>query len=351
MFTVTRLSGKNALWLYKFDFTLIADKGFLAIMMGAGGVVTNARGGQLGIVLNVREIARTANGDILSEYEAVEVGSSGQNGGSGAYGGINAGHTRPVHASTLTAAQAREGGISNAEYQKAREAANHNGAGGTNDAAKTLSEMSDGERAEVARLQARDSAVKQEEKGHAAAAGQYASAPQYQYTIGPDGKAYAIGGHVDVSINSQGGSAGNNRSALAALQNAALSPNAPSGADMAAFRQATMALGASAQQQTESGSSTSNTADAVPGEISPTGETSDAVASTAESSGGTNAIYDANDALNANRRQQALDAYDQAAGSPDRAREASENESLFAAIATTNANSRYERGSFFNSSA
>jgi hypothetical protein len=95
------------------------------------------------------------------------------------------------------------------------------------------------EKGVVSQLQARDSAVRQEEEAHAAAAGPYGSAPQYTYQIGPDGNAYAIGGHVDVSVSSSGSKADQDR-ALATLQNAALAPNAPSGADMAAFRQASI---------------------------------------------------------------------------------------------------------------
>ncbi|WP_085582399.1 putative metalloprotease CJM1_0395 family protein [Thalassospira mesophila] len=221
-------------------------------MTGPGGVITNAAKGSLGIVLNAREIARTANGDILTEFEATEIQPRGGNGsGTGAYGGIEGKRTRLVDASNLTAAQARDGGISTAQYQEARDAATQNSAGGVNDSAKSPAEMNDAERAEVSRLQARDSAVKQEEKGHAAAAGQYASAPQYQYAIGPDGKAYAVGGHVDVAISTHGGSASDTKQALSALQSAALSPNAPSGADMAAFRQASMLMGIANQKHTQ----------------------------------------------------------------------------------------------------
>ncbi|WP_073955965.1 putative metalloprotease CJM1_0395 family protein [Thalassospira sp. TSL5-1] len=302
-----------------------------------GGVITNARSGHLGIVLNVREVARTANGDVLTEFEATEIASPGKTAtDGGAYSGIHAEQTRPVHASTLTAAQAREGGISNAEYQKARDAANHNGAGGTNDPAKSLSEMSDAERAEVARLQARDSAVKQEEKGHAAAAGQYASAPQYQYTIGPDGKAYAIGGHVDVSIP-QGGSADNNRSALAALQNAALSPNAPSGADMAAFRQATMLLGA--------------TASAPSTDTSKPGSKNDAVKQNGEIQAGDRSGQVPSPDKNAIKWQEALNAYNQTGTSSDRSGDISESDSPFSSLTASSPKSHNDRGSIFNQNA
>jgi hypothetical protein len=302
-------------------------------MIGPGGVVTNAAKGSLGVILNVREIARTANGDILTEYEAAEI--SPQN-GTGAYSGIEGKRTRLVDASTLTAAQARDGGVSSAQYKEALEAANKNGAGGANDSAKTPAQMSDGERAELSRLQARDSAVKQEEKGHAAAAGQYASAPQYQYAIGPDGKAYAIGGHVDVSISSQGGTGKDNKAALAALQNAALSPNAPSGADMAAFRQATMLLG----MQNQKNDATSN--------VTALNDSASNVTQTDTSLAQILIDTTIQDPASAQaRRDTALSAYD----ATNRQFEENENESAFALSADGSAEKRHQRGSIFNSNA
>lgn len=212
-------------------------------MITTGQTITNPAGGGLGIVLNVRQIAQTADGSVLAEYEAIEVKSGEKSGLSqGPYGiGGEAGtglRTRIVDPRTLTEAQAVANGASRSEYREALEASD-NKANSNNSGAKTSGELSATEKADISRLQARDSAVKQEEKAHAAAAGPYGSAPQYEYQIGPDGKAYAIGGHVDVGV-SLSGSAEDKERALATLQNAALAPNAPSGADMAAFRQASL---------------------------------------------------------------------------------------------------------------
>jgi hypothetical protein len=285
-------------------------------MIGPGGVVTNAAKGSLGVILNVREIARTANGDILTEYEAAEISSQS---GTGAYSGIEGKRTRLVDASTLTAAQARDGGVSSAQYKEALEAANKNGAGGANDSAKTPAQMSDGERAELSRLQARDSAVKQEEKGHAAAAGQYASAPQYQYAIGPDGKAYAIGGHVDVSISSQGGTGKDNKAALAALQNAA-----------------TMLLG----MQNQKNDATSN--------VTALNDSASNVTQTDTSLAQILIDTTIQDPASAQaRRDTALSAYD----ATNRQSEENENESAFALSADGSAEKRHQRGSIFNSNA
>lgn len=211
-------------------------------MIAAGQTIANPNSGGLGVILNVREIAQTADGRVLAEYEAVEVQRQTSNGTpvspySVAGQGSDAARTRIVDPRTLTEAQAVAGGISRAEYREARENNEDNGnaTGGTS----AGNNLDPAEQAVVNQLRARDSAVRQEEEAHAAAAGPYGSAPQYTYQIGPDGNAYAIGGHVDVSVSMSGSAADRDR-ALATLQNAALAPNAPSGADMAAFRQASM---------------------------------------------------------------------------------------------------------------
>lgn len=50
-------------------------------------------------------------------------------------------------------------------------------------------------------LAARDQEVRQHELAHAAAGGQYAGAPTFEYQRGPDGRLYAVGGevHIDTS--------------------------------------------------------------------------------------------------------------------------------------------------------
>lgn len=211
-------------------------------MIATGQTIANPNGGGMGVILNVQEIARTADGRVLAEYEAVEVTSSGTERSSPyAIAGqdSDAARTRIVDPRTLTEAQAVAGGVSRAEYRQARETSEEQAGQNTNSSISGNTDLDPAEKAIVAQLQSRDSAVKQEEKAHAAAAGPYGSAPQYEYQIGPDGKAYAIGGHVDVGVSMTGSAADRDR-ALATLQNAALAPNAPSGADMAAFRQASL---------------------------------------------------------------------------------------------------------------
>lgn len=211
-------------------------------MVSTGQTITNPNGGSLGVILNVREIAQTADGQIVAEYEAIELQRRGENAAQTSPYSIAGAEsegvrTRIVDPRTLTEAQAVAGGVTRAEYRQAREASSKED--GIYESSSSAQDLDPVEEAVVNQLRARDSAVRQEEEAHAAAAGPYGSAPQYTYQIGPDGNVYAIGGHVDVSVSMSGSAAERDR-ALSTLQNAALAPNAPSGADMAAFRQASL---------------------------------------------------------------------------------------------------------------
>lgn len=92
------------------------------------------------------------------------------------------------------------------------------------------------ERRVVERLRQRDAAVRQEEEAHAAAAGQFAGAPQYAYVTGPDGQRYAVSGHVSVRAVNHSGRPEDAERALNLLRNAALAAHAPSARDLIAAR-------------------------------------------------------------------------------------------------------------------
>jgi hypothetical protein len=53
----------------------------------------------------------------------------------------------------------------------------------------------------IRELAARDQEVRQHELSHAAAGGQYAGAPSFEYERGPDGRLYAVGGEVSIDTS------------------------------------------------------------------------------------------------------------------------------------------------------
>ena len=63
-------------------------------------------------------------------------------------------------------------------------------------------ELSDDEEELVKKLQARDAEVKTHEAAHQAAGGGLTGAATFTYQQGPDGKMYAIGGEVSISMSS-----------------------------------------------------------------------------------------------------------------------------------------------------
>jgi hypothetical protein len=86
----------------------------------------------------------------------------------------------------------------------------------------------------VRELEKRDREVKAHEAAHqAAAGGQARGGAGYEYETGPDGKRYAVGGHVDIDVSPV---QGNPRATLEKAMNAqraALAPADPSGQDRA----------------------------------------------------------------------------------------------------------------------
>ena len=84
-------------------------------------------------------------------------------------------------------------------------------------------------------LKKRDSEVRTHEASHAAAAGPYlVLGPQYQYTIGPDGRAYATGGNVQIDISAVKNNPAATIQKAQQLRSAATSVAEPSSADLAA---------------------------------------------------------------------------------------------------------------------
>jgi len=107
-------------------------------------------------------------------------------------------------------------------------------------------ELSEDEKRLVLDLQSRDAEVKAHESAHQSG-GASTGAATFSYQQGPDGKMYAIGGEVSISVKS--GSTPQETIANArAVMSAALAPADPSGQDQAVASSAAMMI-AKAEQQ------------------------------------------------------------------------------------------------------
>lgn len=93
--------------------------------------------------------------------------------------------------------------------------------------------------AQLRKLKQRDAEVRAHERAHMTAAGGNAvGGPHYEYQKGPDGKQYAIGGHVDISLSSVDGDPEESEKNAQEVRRAALAPGQPSGQDRAVAAQA-----------------------------------------------------------------------------------------------------------------
>lgn len=95
----------------------------------------------------------------------------------------------------------------------------------------TGTELTEQEREQIKQLQARDREVRAHEQAHATAGGQYAGAPEYEMEKGPDGRSYAVGGHVSISTSPIAGDPEATIAKMDVVKRAALAPVEPSGAD------------------------------------------------------------------------------------------------------------------------
>lgn len=99
-------------------------------------------------------------------------------------------------------------------------------------------ELTPDQKREVDQLRERDREVRAHEAAHKAAAGGLgASSPSYEMETGPDGRQYAVGGHVDIDV-SQGSSPDETIAKAARIRAAAHAPAEPSGQDLAVAAQA-----------------------------------------------------------------------------------------------------------------
>ncbi len=142
---------------------------------------------------------------------------------------------------------ADQASISGSARLRAQETAENERAGDqdseTNDAndANNPSDLPQGERAEVRKLQARDREVRSHEQAHKAAAGDLASGgPSFQYETGPDGHRYAVGGEVQISTR-EGSTPEETLRNAERVRRAATAPEQPSSQDRRVAAEATQA--------------------------------------------------------------------------------------------------------------
>ena len=117
--------------------------------------------------------------------------------------------------------------------------------------------------AEVEQLKARDQEVRVHEQAHASTGGQYAGAPQYEYTTGPDNKRYVTDGEVSIDVSEEK-MPEETLKKMEQVRAAALAPAEPSSQDLKvaaeASQKATEARSEIAKGQTETASAGSTSA-------------------------------------------------------------------------------------------
>ena len=104
--------------------------------------------------------------------------------------------------------------------------------------ARTPDRLSPQDRAVVEQLRQRDAQVRQEETAHAGVAGSLAGPISYVYQHGPDGRQYAVGGSVPITVRTATGDPAEARRLGGKLAAAALAATNPSAADLAAASRA-----------------------------------------------------------------------------------------------------------------
>lgn len=134
-------------------------------------------------------------------------------------------------ADSRTVAETRAG--TPATAPRGRDTAEQGGAHGATPAGDRLSLSPEAE-AQLRELKRRDAEVRAHERAHMAAGGQYvAGGPSYEYQQGPDGRQYAIGGHVSIDASSIPDDPEADLAKARQVRRAALAPGEPSAQDRA----------------------------------------------------------------------------------------------------------------------
>ena len=98
--------------------------------------------------------------------------------------------------------------------------------------------LTEAEEKELQELKARDAEVRTHERAHMAAAGSYAQGgPVFDLQEGPDGKRYAVGGHVSIDSSAEDSPEATIQK-MRVIQSAAMAPGDPSTQDFSVARSA-----------------------------------------------------------------------------------------------------------------
>ncbi|UTF59371.1 putative metalloprotease CJM1_0395 family protein [Gilvimarinus sp. DA14] len=106
------------------------------------------------------------------------------------------------------------------------------------EAEKSTAAQEQAEREQISELAARDREVRAHERAHAAVGGQYAGAPRYEYTRGPDGINYATAGEVSIDTSPIPNDPEATLEKAQQIQRAATAPAEPSAQDRRVAAQA-----------------------------------------------------------------------------------------------------------------
>ena len=101
----------------------------------------------------------------------------------------------------------------------------------TTPAKRQPSTPSQEDQAAIAELSRRDAEVRRHEAAHAAAGGQFAGAPTFQFTKGPNGRSFAVSGEVSIDLSPVPGDPQATIQKMRQVKRAALAPANPSAAD------------------------------------------------------------------------------------------------------------------------
>ncbi len=96
---------------------------------------------------------------------------------------------------------------------------------------RRFDQLTDQEKRQVRELRRRDREVRSHEQAHKAAAGPHAGGASFAYTVGPDGRRYAVEGEVPVDLSPVKGDPQATIRKMQQIRQAALAPSDPSTAD------------------------------------------------------------------------------------------------------------------------